>query len=156
MKIKPFKTPTLALLFALAFSTSANAQQGNLLDKVNLYMGTADDFGQMTPGATVPYGQIQVCPDSKPRQHPGYDFEVPAISGFSINRLSGVGGSGCGGNVSLMPDATGQDVRLIKHTEVAKPVETTTRTSTYRAESSGKVRRLRPSAIVSSTKGELV
>jgi len=121
MKIKPFKTPTLALLFALAFSTSANAQQGNLLDKVNLYMGTADDFGQMTPGATVPYGQIQVCPDSKPRQHPGYDFEVPAISGFSINRLSGVGGSGCGGNVSLMPDATGQDVRLIKHTEVAKP-----------------------------------
>ena len=121
MKIKPFKTPTLALLFALAFSTSANAQQDNLLDKVNLYMGTADDFGQMTPGATVPYGQIQVCPDSKPRQHPGYDFEVPAISGFSINRLSGVGGSGCGGNVSLMPDATGQDVRLIKHTEVAKP-----------------------------------
>ena len=73
------------------------------------------------PGATVPYGQIQVCPDSKPRQHPGYDFEVPTISGFSINRLSGVGGSGCGGNVSLMPDATGQDVRLLKHTEQAYP-----------------------------------
>ena len=91
-----------------------NAQQGNILDKVNLYIGTADDFGQMTPGATVPYGQIQVCPDSKPRQHPGYDYEVPTISGFSINRLSGVGGSGCGGNVSLMPDVTGQDVRLLK------------------------------------------
>ena len=131
MKIKPFNTLTFALLFALAFSTSANAQQGSFLDKVkqsstaidkvNLYMGTADDFGQMTPGATVPYGQIQVCPDSKPRQHPGYDYEVPTISGFSINRLSGVGGSGCGGNVSLMPDATGNDVRLIKHTEVAKP-----------------------------------
>lgn len=121
MKIKPFKTPRLALLFALAFCMTMNAQQGNILDKVNLYIGTADDFGQMTPGATVPYSQIQVCPDSKPRQHPGYDYEVPTISGFSINRLSGVGGSGCGGNVSLMPDWTGDDVRLLKHTEVAKP-----------------------------------
>jgi len=117
MKIKPF----LTLAFAVLFSATANAQQNSLLDKVNLYMGTADDFGQMTPGATVPYGQIQVCPDSKPRQHPGYDYEVPTISGFSINRLSGVGGSGCGGNVSLMPDATGQDVRLLKHTEQAYP-----------------------------------
>ncbi len=117
MKIKLFET----LIFAALLSLTANAQQADLLDKVNLYIGTADDYGQMTPGATVPYSQIQVCPDSKPRQHPGYDYEQSTISGFSINRLSGVGGSGCGGNVSLMPDATGEDVRLIKQTEVAKP-----------------------------------
>jgi len=117
MKIKLF----LTLALAVSFCTTAYAQQNSVLDEVNLYIGTADDYGQMTPGATVPYGQIQVCPDSKPRQHPGYDYEVPTISGFSINRLSGVGGSGCGGNVSLMPDATGQDVRLLKHTEQAYP-----------------------------------
>ena len=93
----------------------------NVLDDVNLYIGTANDYGQMTPGACVPYSQIQVCPDSKPRQHPGYDYEVTQISGFSINRLSGVGGSGCGGNVSLMPDETGDDVYLIKSTEQATP-----------------------------------
>ncbi|MBP5630562.1 MAG: glycoside hydrolase family 92 protein [Bacteroidaceae bacterium] len=124
MKIKLFLSLAFAVLFSVMLKgqqTTDNRQQNSLLDKVNLYMGTADDFGQMTPGATVPYGQIQVCPDSKPRQHPGYDFEVPTISGFSINRLSGVGGSGCGGNVSLMPDATGQDVRLLKHTEQAYP-----------------------------------
>ncbi|MBR5052289.1 MAG: glycoside hydrolase family 92 protein [Bacteroidaceae bacterium] len=117
MKIKPL----LTLACAVLFSTTINAQQSSVLDKVNLYIGTADDYGQMTPGATVPYSQIQVCPDSKPRQHPGYDYEVPTISGFSINRLSGVGGSGCGGNVSLMPDPTGNDVRLLKHTEQASP-----------------------------------
>lgn len=117
MKIKPFLTIACAVLF----STTINAQQNSVLGKVNLYIGTADDFGQMTPGATVPYSQIQVCPDSKPRQHPGYDYEQPTISGFSINRLSGVGGSGCGGNVSLMPDPTGKDVRLLKHTEQASP-----------------------------------
>ena len=119
------KTTSLGIL-AIAFTFSVfnapvSAQQSTVLDKVNLYMGTADDYGQMTPGATAPYSQIQVCPDSKPRQHPGYDYEVPTISGFSINRLSGVGGSGCGGNVSLMPDATGQDVRLLKWTEQASP-----------------------------------
>lgn len=111
----------LSSLVFMSASLLALAQQESLLNKVNLSIGTADDYGQMTPGATVPYSQIQVCPDSKPRQHPGYDYEVPTISGFSINRLSGVGGSGCGGNVSLMPDWTGDDVRLLKHTEVAKP-----------------------------------
>ena len=109
------------LIFALCTFAPTYAQMESLLDKVNLYMGTANDYGQMAPGATVPYSQIQVCPDSKPRQHPGYDYEVATISGFSINRLSGVGGSGCGGNVSLMPDETGNDVRLLKHTEQATP-----------------------------------
>ena len=92
-----------------------------LREKVNLFMGTANDYGQMAPGATVPFGMVQVCPDSDPRQHPGYDYEVPLISGISINRLSGVGGSGCGGNVSLMPDAKGKDIRILKATEYAEP-----------------------------------
>ena len=78
----------LSSLVLISATTFALAQQGSLLDKVDLYIGTADDYGQMTPGATVPYGQIQVCPDSKPRQHPGYDYEVPAISGFSIPTTS--------------------------------------------------------------------
>ena len=121
MKTYPFKSLRLFLLIALSHCIEAKAQEISLLDKVNLFIGTAADYGQMTPGATVPYSQIQICPDSKPRQHPGYDYEVPTISGFSINRLSGVGGSGCGGNVSLMPDATGKDIRLLKHTEQATP-----------------------------------
>ena len=99
----------------------AHEPSGDVLDNVNLFIGTADDYGQMAPGACMPYSQIQVCPDSKPRQHPGYDYEVTQISGFSLNRLSGVGGSGCGGNVSLMPDVTGDNVHLEKNTEQASP-----------------------------------
>ena len=108
-------------LAAMLLQGNAVASAQGVLDKVNLYIGTANDYGQMTPGATVPYGQIQVCPDSKPRQHPGYDYEESRISGFSINRLSGVGGSGCGGNVSIMPDVSGDDVRIDKATEKAAP-----------------------------------
>ena len=111
----------IVLLIPVGAVAEGTVVEGDVLDKVNLFLGTADDYGQMAPGATVPNSQIQVCPDSKPRQHPGYDYEVPTISGFSINRLSGVGGSGCGGNVSLMPDATGEDVRLLKETEQASP-----------------------------------
>ena len=110
---------SIVLFLCSLMTTWAFAQ--DVLDNVNLYIGTANDYGQMTPGACMPYSQIQVCPDSKPRQHPGYDYEVTQISGFSINRLSGVGGSGCGGNVSLMPDETGDDVHLVKSTEQATP-----------------------------------
>ena len=117
MKIRSLTILSIGLLSC----PTLYARQGSLSDKVNLYIGTGGDYGQMAPGATVPYSQIQVCPDSKPRQHPGYDYEETAISGFSINRLSGVGGSGCGGNVSLMPDATGKDVRLLKQSEQASP-----------------------------------
>lgn len=105
----------------LSDSSVQEANKEDVLQHVNLFIGTANDYGQMAPGACMPYSQIQVSPDSKPRQHPGYDYEVARISGFSINRLSGVGGSGCGGNVSLMPDATGTDVQLLKSTEQASP-----------------------------------
>lgn len=114
---------TLSSLYALPMQATDidNIEERSLREKVNLFMGTANDYGQMAPGATVPFGMVQVCPDSNPRQHPGYDYEVPTISGISINRLSGVGGSGCGGNVSLMPDPLGTNIRILKGTEHAEP-----------------------------------
>ena len=112
---------TLILVtFPLLAKAAFDVPQNHLGD-VNLFIGTANDYGQMTPGASVPYGMIQVCPDSNPRQHPGYDYEVDIISGFSINRLSGVGGSGCGGNVSLLPCVSTDKPRLVKSSEQARP-----------------------------------
>jgi len=111
----------LATLWLNAETTGHSFSVPDPLDKVNLFLGTANDFGQLSPGATVPFGMIQVGPDCNPRQHPGYDYEVTTISGFSINRLSGVGGNGCGGNVSILPITNNKPVKLYKKTEKAVP-----------------------------------
>ena len=105
----------------LSARTSADADTTPAVNRVNLFLGTAGDNGQVAPGATVPFGMVQVCPDSDPRQHPGYDYEVSRISGISVNRLSGVGGSGCGGNVSLLPITGEGDVNIVKGSEEAVP-----------------------------------
>lgn len=108
------------LLIAFLLQTCMLSAQ-SLLPEVNLFLGTSGDHGQLAPAANVPFGMVQVCPDSHPRQHAGYDYAVPTISGISVNRLSGVGGQGCGGNLSLMPDTAGVDVRIVKSTEKAQP-----------------------------------
>lgn len=86
-----------------------------------MFLGSAGDHGQMTPGAAVPFGMISVCPDSEPGQHGGYDFDVPEISGVSINRISGVGCSGTGGNISVRPDYPDSRLEIDKSTETAYP-----------------------------------
>ena len=88
---------------------------------VNLFAGTSGDNGQVAPGATVPFGMICVCPDSDPRTHAGYDYAVPNISGISINRLSGVGCSGGGGNLRIRPALLSEKLLIDKATEQAVP-----------------------------------
>lgn len=88
---------------------------------VNLFMGTSGDCGQVAPGAAVPFGMVSVCPDSDPPQHAGYDYAVNRISGISVNRLSGVGCCGAGGNLRIRPAGAAVDLRLVKTTEQAQP-----------------------------------
>lgn len=107
----------LSLLFCLS---GVEAKKSNS-SMVNLFIGTSGDNGQVDPGATVPFGMIRVCPDSDPRSHAGYDFSVEKISGISVNRLSGVGCSGAGGNLSIKPALQTFDLHIIKQTEWAVP-----------------------------------
>ena len=88
---------------------------------VNMFIGSAGDHGQMTPAATVPFGMISLCPDSRPGQHGGYDYDVTEISGISINRISGAGCRGVGGNLSILPAPAGSKVDILKDTEKAYP-----------------------------------
>ncbi len=88
---------------------------------VNMFLGSSGDHGQMTPGASVPFGMISVCPDSRPHQHGGYDYAIPEISGISINRISGAGCGGSGGNISIRPAGEKDAISIVKGTETAHP-----------------------------------
>jgi putative alpha-1,2-mannosidase len=107
MKVIQIKLAVLLLLSLFVFSTKASNSS-----KVNLFIGTSGDNGQVSPGACVPFGMVNVCPDSHPRTHAGYDYSIDRVSGISINRVSGVGCSGAGGNLSIKP--TDQDMELMK------------------------------------------
>ena len=88
---------------------------------VNLFIGTSGDNGQVAPGAAAPFGMVWVCPDNDPRSHAGYDYAVTKVSGISVNRLSGVGCSGGGGNLRIRPVAPSQELHIKKSREKATP-----------------------------------
>ncbi|MDT7801050.1 MAG: hypothetical protein QOI78_4483, partial [Actinomycetota bacterium] len=66
---------------------------------VNPFVGT-QNFGNTFPGASAPFGMVQVSPDTGGQG--GYDYLQNAIYGFSQTHLSGVG---CGvmGELPIMP-----------------------------------------------------
>ena len=110
----------ILLLIILSGTSLVDAKKSNS-SFVNLFIGTSGDNGQVDPGAALPFGMVRVCPDSNPRSHAGYDYSVDLISGISVNRLSGVGCSGAGGNLSIKPSYPKFDLRINKLTESAIP-----------------------------------
>lgn len=112
----------IKLLFIICLTClSQFTYSENVCNYVNLFMGTAGDHGQVDPAACVPYGMVRIAPDCTPRSHSGYDYDITKISGFSINRLSGIGCGGAGGNISIRPDVEDKELNLIKTTEKAFP-----------------------------------
>ena len=84
------KTIVLAALVAFG-GVTALAQ--NLTDYVNPFVGTAG-FGNVYPGAQVPFGGIQISPDTDDYDYDvaaGYKYTKPSIMGFSLTHLSGTG-----------------------------------------------------------------
>ena len=90
---------------------SAHAAAPAPIDCVNPLVGT-DAHGHTYPGATVPFGLVQLSPDT-PLQgwdgSSGYHYSDSAILGFSHTHLSGTGVGGLG-DILLMP--TVGDVHL--------------------------------------------
>jgi len=77
---------------ALAVAVSVSAQD-RLIDSVNPFVGT-DGFGNCYPGAQLPYGGIQISPDTDFDDYDaaaGYKYAKPTIMGFSLTHLSGTG-----------------------------------------------------------------
>ena len=95
----------LACCTMIACTSSKEEEQAqNLTTYVNPFIGT-DGKGKTYPGATVPYGMIQLSPDNGRNGWDwisGYFYPDSVISGFSHLHLSGTG-AGDLYDISFMP-----------------------------------------------------
>ena len=105
----------LFLLFIL--STILRAQNTDYIPFVNPFIGTKN-AGHTFPGATVPFGSVQLSPDSDTipmlvngqyqkdvyRYCAGYQYDDSSIVGFSHTHFSGTGHSDLG-DILIMPNS---------------------------------------------------
>ena len=107
----PMKRQINSLLLGLAIAFTANAQ----VQHVNPIIGT-DGMGHTFPGACVPFGIVQLSPDTDTIPHnvngayqnkvyeycAGYRYNDPTIVGFSHTHFNGTGHSDLG-DILIMP-----------------------------------------------------
>lgn len=110
----PFPGIILTSVVSLAISLPLQAQPSRYVDP---FIGT-DGMGHTFPGACIPFGGVQLSPDTDTIPHnvagkyqaevyslcSGYRYSDPTIVGFSHTHLSGTGHSDLG-DVLLMPTA---------------------------------------------------
>ena len=67
--------------------------------------GIYHGLGKTFPGATTPYGMVQVSPNTITGgdNGPGYSYEQTSIEGFAFTQMSGIGWYGDLGNFLVMP-----------------------------------------------------
>src|ERR1044072_3597307 len=94
-----------AMLACIIVYTIAPAQQLNYTQYVNPMIGTGG-HGHTFPGATVPFGMVQLSPDTRIDGSwdgcSGYHYSDSVIYGFSHTHLSGTGCSDYG-DIVVMP-----------------------------------------------------
>lgn len=76
-----------------AISISMMAQKKSLTEYVNPFVGT-DGYGNVYPGAQIPFGGIQISPDTDDHFYDaasGYKYSRNTLMGFSLTHLSGTG-----------------------------------------------------------------
>src|SRR3954466_3250423 len=93
----------VAVLLAASVLTAgpapAHAAAEDPTGLVNPFVGT-QNFGNTFPGASAPFGMVQVSPDTGGQG--GYDYQQNTMYGFSQTHLSGVG-CGVAGELPMMP-----------------------------------------------------
>lgn len=92
------------VLFVILFFFSHSSYSQNLINYVNPFIGT-DFTGHTYPGATTPFGMVQVGPDNGTdgwKFCSGYHTDSKFIMGFSHTHLSGTGASEMG-DILFMP-----------------------------------------------------
>src|ERR1700731_4715652 len=92
---------SIALSLLLLVMTGASHAKDSF-SAVDPFIGT-EGGGHTFPGATVPFGMIQLSPDTQTRYYKqsypwaaGYQYRDPTILGFSHTHFSGAGHSDLG------------------------------------------------------------
>ncbi len=100
------KKSLLVLLVSLTISALAR----DPMDDVDTIIGAKSEGGNLGggktfPGACVPFGMVQLSPDTITGgdNGAGYSYYHPSIEGFSFTHMSGVGAYGDLGNLLVMP-----------------------------------------------------
>jgi predicted alpha-1,2-mannosidase len=110
--------------FLAACSLLPSPKAVDPIDYVNPLVGS-DGHGHTFPGPTVPFGMVQLSPDTRTDTwdgSSGYHYSDKRILGFSHTHLSGTG-VGCMGDIMLMPTiGNGNASSSFSHAnEVSKP-----------------------------------
>ncbi len=90
----------LALALAAAGTAQAASPATDPVAEVNTFIGSKDD-GNTFPGASAPFGLIQVSPIGE--HYSGWRYDDPKIRGFGHSFLSGAGCWEQGGQLSVLP-----------------------------------------------------
>jgi putative alpha-1,2-mannosidase len=117
------KTLVLGLaIFAVACQSlqKNDAKLASPVEKVNVFLGTSGDHGQMSPSASSPFNMMSIGPQTYPHIHSGYEHLAKEFLGFTHSRIEGVGCLGTGGNLLIKPIFDGDlSTPLIKKQESA-------------------------------------
>ncbi len=117
-----------AILAGILLFPSASLAQHRPIDYVNPLVGS-DGHGHTFPGPQVPFGMVQLSPDTRTDTwdgSSGYHYSDKRILGFSHTHLNGTG-VGCMGDIMLMPtlkklNSQGEYSSAFSHrNELAKP-----------------------------------
>lgn len=90
----------LGLAASAAWPAAAATDRADLATTVNTFIGTKDE-GNTFPGASAPFGLIQVSPVGD--HYAGWRYDDPKIRGFGHSFLSGAGCWEQGGQVTVQP-----------------------------------------------------
>lgn len=113
----------LAILAAACQTLKNNvAIERSTVEKVNVFLGTSGDHGQMSPSASSPFNMMSIGPQTYPHIHAGYEYLAKKFLGFTHSRIEGVGCLGSGGNLLIKPILDGDTkTLLLKKQESASP-----------------------------------
>ncbi len=114
------RTKAAAWLVMMAVCGGARAQ--DLTHLVDPFVGSTGG-GNTVPGASVPFGFVNISPDTAHGDTNGYDDWSPLV-GFSAVHVSGTGGASKYGNFRVTPTLGPVDPRnfgFARHNETASP-----------------------------------